>query len=124
MDPPRIGRCHCGAVTVTVPATAFGVVACHCGDCQKMHGNYFAMIAAPTADVRLEGEEHIRWYSSSESSRRAFCEVCGSRIAKEQLGSGRLLLSIGLFGPTTGLRVRKNVYAASKPDWYPLPAED
>ena len=30
------GNCHCGAVRVSVPADAFGVVACHCGDCQKL----------------------------------------------------------------------------------------
>jgi hypothetical protein len=115
------GRCHCGAITVTVPDGAFGVVACHCDDCQRMHGNYFAMVAAPAAAVRWTGEDHVRWYDSSPQARRAFCDRCGSRIAKQANGSDRMLVSVGLFGPTTGLRLRKHVWGDHKPDWYDLP---
>jgi hypothetical protein len=34
--------CHCGKVQITLPGAAAGVLACHCGDCQKMHGNFNA----------------------------------------------------------------------------------
>lgn len=121
MSEARTGRCHCGAVSVTVRGEAFGVIACHCDDCQKLHGNYFAMIGAPAADVDLDGGDALRWYDSSPAARRAFCGVCGSRVAKEPVGSGRMLVSVGLFGATTGLRLRKHVWEASKPDWYDLP---
>lgn len=120
MSEPRTGRCHCGAVTVTVPASAVGVIACHCEDCQRLHGNFFALLAAPSAEVRWTGEEHIRWYDSSPKARRAFCERCGSRLAKEAYGSGRMLVSAGLFGKETGLGIVRHLYAESKPDWYTL----
>lgn len=118
------GACHCGAITVTLPEGAFGVVACHCDDCQKLHGNYFAMIAAPADAVVLTGGEHLRVYESSPAARRMFCDRCGSRIAKQAVGSDRWLVSVGLFGPTTGLRIRRQVWTDHKPDWYDLPASE
>lgn len=118
MPPLPTGRCHCGAVTVSVPASAFGVLACHCDDCQRLHGNFFAFVAAPAAEVRWTGEEHIRWYDSSPATQRAFCERCGSRLAKRPVGADRVLVSVGLFGPQTGLRIAKELYADRKPDWY------
>jgi len=124
MSDVRSGSCHCGAVRVTVPASAFGVIACHCSDCQQLHGNYFAMIAVPAADAQVTGEAHVRWYASSDVARRSFCDVCGSRIAKEPVGSGRLLFSVGLFGAETGLRIRKQVWEHAHPDWYTLPATE
>lgn len=124
--PPEMlhGRCHCGAVQVRVPAATFGVVACHCDDCQKMHGNFFAMLAADRTAVQIEGADALQSYASSATVRRTFCRHCGSRVAKDAPGNPRLLLAAGLFGTATGKRIRKNVWAQGKPDWYDLPAEE
>jgi hypothetical protein len=54
---------------------------------------------------------------------RSFCRHCGSRIGKHAEHNPRVLLSVGLFGPRTGLVLRKNVWAQGKPDWYGLPPE-
>lgn len=116
------GTCHCGAVRVSVPADTTGVVACHCGDCQKMHGNFFAMLAADRGAVQWSGEDSIRWYDSSEKSRRGFCARCGSRLAKDAHGSPRLLVSVGLFDPRLQRRIVRQVFTESKPDWYDLPS--
>lgn len=124
MSTTRTGRCHCGAVTVTVPADASGVIVCHCEDCQRLHGNAFALFAARKDAVSWTGEEHIRWYDSSPAVQRSFCGVCGSRLCRETKGSGHQQVSVGLFGPTTHARIRKQVWTASKPDWYDLPATD
>lgn len=113
--------CHCRRVTVTVPAAAAGVLACHCTDCQKMHGNYNAFLAAPIGDYTLEGADELVWYQSSETSRRAFCRHCGSRVLKEVPSAGRWLLSAGLVDGPTGKRIIRNLWEQSKPDWYDLP---
>jgi hypothetical protein len=114
--------CHCGAVRLTLPADAAGVLACHCGDCQKMHGNFNAFLAAPVADDALEGGEALVWYRSSGTSRRAFCGTCGARVLKEVTPSGRWLVSAGLIDGPTGKRILRNLWEQSKPDWYDLPA--
>lgn len=113
--------CHCGSVRLTFPADAAGVMACHCTDCQKMHGNYNAFVAVAIADVTLTGSEELAWYPSSESSRRAFCRTCGARVAKELTAAGRWLVSAGLIDGPTGKRIIRNLWAQSKPDWYALP---
>lgn len=122
MDEHFSGRCHCGAVQLRVPRDrAFGVVACHCDDCQRLHGNFFAMLAAEREAVAIEGADALVAYASSATVRRSFCRHCGSRIAKDAQGSPRLLLSMGLFGRDTGLAIRRQVWSESHPDWYALP---
>ena len=116
------GACHCGAVQVRLPPGAAGVIACHCDDCQRMHGNFFALIAAPAAEVQLDGGDALTWYASSPKARRAFCARCGSRVAKQAVGADRLLLSAGLFGRETGMKLVRHLFADSRPDWYALPS--
>jgi hypothetical protein len=119
---PLTATCHCGAVHITLPAEAAGVLACHCGDCQKMHGNFNAFLAAAIADITLQGRDALTWYQSSESSRRAFCRTCGARVLKEVTPAGRWLISAGLIDGPTGKRFIRNLWEQSKPDWYDLPA--
>lgn len=113
--------CHCGAVHLTLPASAAGILACHCGDCQKMHGNFNAFLAVPRSEMTVAGEEALVWYQSSADSRRAFCGTCGARVVKEITAAGRWLVSAGLVDGPTGKHIIKNLWAQSKPDWYPLP---
>jgi hypothetical protein len=112
------GSCHCGKVSVSVPEDAFGVVACHCGDCQKLHGNFFAMLAVDRAAVQWSGESHIQWYESSTKARRGFCSNCGSRLAKDPNGSPKVLVSVGLFERTLHRTIEKSLFEDAKPEWY------
>jgi hypothetical protein len=114
--------CHCGKVHITLPATSAGVLACHCGDCQKMHGNFNAFLAAARADLTVVGEDALVWYQSSDTARRAFCGTCGARLVKEITAAGRWLISAGAIDGPTGKRILKNLWEQSKPDWYDLPA--
>lgn len=115
------GSCHCGRVTVTMPHDSVGIVACHCADCQKLHGNFFALLVAERSTVRWEGEEHIQWYRSSPANERSFCAVCGSRLAKRPVEGTRIMVSVGLFADTRDRRVIKNLWSEQKPPWYAEP---
>lgn len=115
------GRCHCGGVAFTIPADSGGVVACHCEDCRKMHGNYNAMLAAPRGDVQFEQDATLHWYASSDKAKRGFCTVCGSRLFKDNLGSDKLMVSAGVIDGPTGKRIIRNLWEQSKGDWYDLP---
>lgn len=115
------GGCHCGAIRVSIPADAVGVVACHCGDCQRLHGNYFAMLVADRDAIVWSGRVERQRYRSSPGIDRTFCPHCGSRIAKEPEASPKLLLSAGLFPRDLPQRLIRHVHADAKPDWYPLP---
>ncbi|MBF9030470.1 GFA family protein [Rhodobacterales bacterium HKCCE3408] len=121
MSDELTATCHCGAVQLTLPAEAAGVIACHCSDCQKMHGNFNAFLAAPRDAVTVAGQDNLVWYQSSEAARRAFCATCGARVLKEITGAGRWLVSAGLVDGPTGRRIVRNLWEESKPDWYDLP---
>lgn len=116
-----VGACHCGRVRVRMPADSAGVVACHCADCQRLHGNFFALLAADRAAVRWEGEAHVRWYRSSPANERGFCAHCGSRLAKRPVEGSRIMVSAGLFDLPPARRVVKNLWLEQKPGWYDAP---
>src|SRR5512139_428576 len=116
------GQCHCGGVKVSAPAQAFGVIACHCGDCQKVHGDFFAMLAMPSEEVQWSGELQPQWYASSAQAQRSHCPRCGSRLAKVAAPGQRTLLSVGLIPGHLPRRIQKHVWGDSHPDWYDLPA--
>lgn len=120
-DPELVGACHCGRVRVHMPAGSVGIIACHCGDCQKLHGNFFAMLIADRAAVRWDGEEHIRWYLSSPENERGFCTHCGSRLAKRPIAGTRIMVAAGLFAPTLPRKIEKNLWLDGKPAWYAAP---
>jgi hypothetical protein len=115
------GVCHCGGVAFTLPADSTGVLACHCEDCRKMHGNYNAMIAVPASDVTFTARATLTWYQSSPTARRAFCGTCGARVLKDIPAAGRYLISAGLIDGATGMHILKNLWETSKGDWYDLP---
>jgi hypothetical protein len=115
------GACHCGRVRVHIPDDSPGVVACHCSDCQKLHGNFFAMVVSAKDAVRWEGESHVRWYRSSPAVERGFCAECGSRIAKRPIEGAKIMLSAGLFERTLPRTLQKNIWLEQKPDWYATP---
>lgn len=114
------GACHCGSVRVRMPGDSAGVVACHCADCQKLHGNFFALLAAERSAVRWEGEEHIVWYRSSPANERGFCGHCGSRLAKRPVEGSKIMVSAGLF-EALPRKVIKNLWVEQKPAWYEAP---
>jgi hypothetical protein len=111
------GACYCGSVQFTVPAAAVGVIACHCHDCQKMHGNYNVMLRAPRDQVAFAADATLNWYYSSDKARRRFCTVCGSRLFKDNLGPDRMTMSAGAIDDgRTGKRIITNLREASKGD--------
>ena len=112
-----VGACHCGRVSVTVPAESVGVVVCHCADCQKLHGGSFALFASERTAVTWEGEEHVRWYASSPANERSFCGHCGSRLAKRPVEGTRVMVSAGLFDQGLQRKVVKNLWLEQKPAW-------
>jgi hypothetical protein len=116
------GVCHCGRVRVHMPADSAGVVACHCADCQKLHGNFFAMFVSDRKTVRWEGEEHVRWYRSSPANERSFCGHCVSRLAKRPVEGDRIMVSAGLFDRELPRRLVKNVESATAQYGYALRA--
>ncbi len=72
------GSCLCGAVRFAISGDLPAPDACHCTQCRKQSGHYFASTDIPRAALTIQGAENVSWYRSSEKVRRGFCSKCGS----------------------------------------------
>jgi hypothetical protein len=75
------GGCLCGAVRFTARTPTLFCVHCHCEWCRRAHGAAFVTwIGVPDDRFELTAAETLKWYASSEQSKRAFCTECGTTI--------------------------------------------
>jgi len=116
-----IGSCFCRSVTFQLPANSAGIIVCHCEDCRKMHGNFNAMIGVFREEIIITSVKSLRWFESSATTRRGFCENCGSRLFKDIYESNKLMVCAGSIDGKTHKTIIKNLWINSKADWYELP---
>ncbi|KPF43856.1 GFA family protein [Rhizobium sp. AAP43] len=117
---PHHGRCLCEAVTVTVDCDLAPVSFCHCSQCRRQTGLYYATTSAPTSAVHISGEEHVSRYRSSPDAERGFCRHCGSALFWKADGEEIISLMAGLFDKPTGLTGGYHIYCADKGDFYEI----
>jgi hypothetical protein len=114
------GSCLCGAVGFEVAGELPGPDACHCSQCRKHSGHYFASTDVPRAALTVKGEEDVAWYSSSERVRRGFCRVCGSTLFWDAIGRDKIAIAMGAFEAPTGTRLALHIFTADKGDYYDI----
>jgi hypothetical protein len=120
MTEKTAGKCLCGAVTIAVAGKLGSVGYCHCTQCRRQTGLYYATTNALVADVAIHGEEHISRYRASPDAERAFCSVCGSALYWKGDGEATISLMAGLFDAPTGLTGGYHIYCADKGDFYEI----
>lgn len=121
MTTERTGQCLCKAITLTATPTG-NVGACHCNMCRTWTGGPFMAIGCGT-DVRIEGEDHIVRFDSSQWAERAFCGTCGTHLFYRLKGNDEHMLAAGLFGPGEGLVFDHQVFVDERPEWYSFAQE-
>lgn len=80
MVPVKTGSCLCGAIRFTVKAELKPPDVCHCIQCRKHSGHFFASTAVPRDAVEIVGQDKLAWCQSSIKARRGFCSVCGASL--------------------------------------------
>lgn len=121
MSDHHTGHCLCGAVRIRTSGALREVVACHCSQCRRQTGLYFAATNVRDTDLAIEGEESISWYRSSPIAQRAFCRICGSALFWKADGQDDTSIMAGLFDPPTALSIGRHIYCADKGDFYTIP---
>jgi hypothetical protein len=122
--PPATGRCLCGAVRYEVHGPLRDVLLCHCAECRRWSGHYFAATSARREDVVLLESGALRWIPSPESesdARRGFCGECGSSLFWDAPGRDTISIAAGSLDEPTGLESLAHVYAGQAGDYYALP---
>jgi hypothetical protein len=114
------GSCLCGAVKFEIDGPMRDVVACHCGQCQKTHGNFAAYSATDTDKLRLTEDRGLAWFISSETARRGFCRECGASLFWEPNFADYTAVAAGSLDNPTGLKLVRHIFTDHKPDWYEI----
>lgn len=122
---PRImsslqGSCLCGAVSFTLAKTPAEATACHCTQCRKQSGHFFASANLPKAAVEISGGSNITWYQSSEKVRRGFCSKCGSWLFWEPIFKDWTSVALGSLDGATGVKLERHIFVARKGDYYAI----
>lgn len=113
----QTGGCLCGQVEFTAKGPFRPVIACHCGQCRRVTGNFVTATSALRDGVAISGQ--VTWYQSSATARRGFCATCGSNLFWDGPGVN-LSIMAGAFDQPTTLRLAAHIYCADKGDWYDL----
>lgn len=111
------GQCLCGAVRVHAELQSASFDACHCGMCRRWGGGPLMAVDAG-AGLRLEGEESVSVYGSSDWAERGFCKHCGTHLFYRLKGEQHYAVPLGLVEGDLPWRFREQIFIDRKPDWY------
>ena len=112
------GSCLCGAVRFTTRGPLRGVIYCHCSQCRKQSGHYYAATNVPDRNIAVEGNDEVKWYRSSPDARRGFCRTCGSALFWKRDDSDYVSVLAGSFDRPSGLKGASHIFVAGKGDYY------
>jgi hypothetical protein len=117
------GRCLCGAVSFEVAGELRAPDACHCSQCRRQSGHFWASTDVPREALTISGDEKLSWYHSSDRVRRGFCSTCGSALFWDAIGRPRIAVAMGAFDAPTGTRLAMHIFVADKGDYYDIADE-
>jgi hypothetical protein len=118
------GSCLCGAVTFEAIGPASPVEVCHCTQCRKWTGHFFANVEVPRDGLTIDGESNVTWHRSSEKVRRGFCSTCGSTLFFDPIDRDKhkwVGIAMGALDTPIGSKVALHIFTAEKGDYYDIP---
>jgi len=117
----RKGSCLCGGITYTVSGELRPVTACHCTQCRKQTGHYYAASQGRHEQFEIVDKEGLlKWYRSSEQAARGFCSNCGSALFWKRENSEHLSFMVGSIDGATNLKLARHIFTADKGDYYEI----
>lgn len=114
------GGCLCGKVRYTVAGPLRGVSCCHCSQCRRQTGLYYATTEAAAADMTILGVDNLSTYRASTIAIRQFCKTCGSALFWIGDNSDRIGILAGSLDSPTGLKLTHHIFCESKGDYYTI----
>ncbi|MBP0439746.1 GFA family protein [Tianweitania sediminis] len=114
------GACLCGGVRIRTHGELRGVVFCHCSQCRRQTGLYYAATDVADEQLEVQGSDNITWFEASAEARRGFCKICGSALFWKRAGSAKTSIMAGLFDQPSGLQPAHHIFVADKGDFYKI----
>jgi hypothetical protein len=114
------GSCLCRAVTFEVTGDLAPPDACHCSQCRKQTGHFWASTDVAKAAVSIKGDDKLTWFHASEKVRRGFCRMCGSFLFWDPIHRDKIAIAMGAFDGATGSHLAHHIFVADKGDYYDI----
>ncbi|MCB1740191.1 MAG: GFA family protein [Gammaproteobacteria bacterium] len=121
-----IARCSCGAVSVSVSAEPYAVVACHCSDCRRRTGAPFGVgVYFDRAQVSISGATGCfeRPAAEGRKVRNYFCTTCGGPVYwRTDLHPDGVGVALGMFDEPERYTPTRSVFERHRSTWCRLDA--
>lgn len=114
------GSCLCGSVAYRVDGELSPVDYCHCSQCRKTSGHYVAACSCNPEQLTFTDDASLRWYASSASADRGFCNVCGSSLFWRPKHGKHISIMAGTLDVPTGLKSVEHIFVADASDYYTI----
>jgi len=114
------GSCLCGKVRFETHGKLRGVVYCHCSQCRKQSGHFFAATNVQDDAISILGRENVKWYAASDFAQRGFCGTCGSVLFWKHHKLDYTSIMAGAFDQPSGLKGEYHIFVADKGDYYEI----
>jgi hypothetical protein len=120
MQEHETGGCLCGRVRFRTSGPLREVVFCHCSQCRKQSGLYFAATSVAADALELTGAENLTWYAASEFAKRGFCATCGSALFWKPNGEARYAVLAGAFDDPSCLMPGYHICTEGRAEFYQI----
>lgn len=120
MQQKQSGGCLCGRVRFETTGPLREVVFCHCSQCRRQSGLFFAATSVPAAALTISGAEHISWFAASTFAKRGFCGTCGSVLFWKPDDEARYAVLAGAFDDPSCLTPGYHICTEGRAEFYAI----
>lgn len=114
------GQCLCGRIRLVISRLNRNVVYCHCTQCRRQSGHYYAATDVLDEHLQVDGDEHLTWYAASDDARRGFCRHCGSALFWKSNGSAKTSVLAGCLDAPDALTAVAHIFTDDKGSYYDI----
>lgn len=114
------GHCVCGQVAFRSEGPWRDIISCHCEECRRTSGHFWAATAVPKDKLEITRDEGLKWFRASEAATRGFCTGCGASLFYKHDDKDYIAVAAGCLDRPTGLKLVEEVFASEKGDYYSL----
>lgn len=114
------GSCLCGEVSYSIDGPLRDVVACHCQQCRKQSGHFYAATDAKDSDLTIKDGGSLTWYAASDEAKRGFCKTCGSALFWKSNGSTKTSILAGSLDGNPDIKLERHIFCADKGAYYEI----
>ena len=111
------GSCLCGGVSLEAADVNANFGACHCSMCRNWGGGPLLTVSAGQ-EIKLDGEEYLAVYSSSEWAERGFCKKCGTHLFYRLKNNKQDFVPLGLLEKSRSFHFDHQVFVDDQPGNY------